>query len=198
MDINIDKEIDRVELETIILAFDKKNLVYDTGTTKLLKHQAVEHLAKIYNIQIDFNIVSVDWKMRCCLIKATATNQTGNKFITTGEAHPDNNGFEFFVAVAEKRAIDRAILKALGLHGEYYSWEEFDHRSANQKKETKDDAIDLHDEIVKKIDKQKDLKSFVKELKKYQKYFDSLKTKDEGKWHEAMTLLKKRRTKLGG
>ena len=86
----------------------------------------------------------------------------------------------------------------MGLHGEYYSWEEFDHRSANQKKETQDDAIDLHDEIVKKIDKQKDLKSFVKELKKYQKYFDSLKTKDEGKWHEAMTLLKKRRTKLGG
>ena len=197
-------DINREELETIILAFDKKNLVYDTGTTKLLKHQAVEHLAKIYNIEIDFNIVSVDWKMRCCLIKATATNQTGNKFITTGEAHPDNNGFEFFVAVAEKRAIDRAILKALGLHGEYYSWEEFDRRKI-KKKEIKDDAIDLHDEaidlhdeIVKKIINQKDKKSFVKELKKYQKYFDSLKTKDEGKWHEAMTLLKKRRTKLGG
>ena len=157
----------------------------------------MEALANHFKITTDFNIVSVDWKMRCCLIKATAQNEN-KKFITTGEAHPDNNGFEFFVAVAEKRAIDRAILKALGLHGEYYSWEEFDHRSANQKKETQDDAIDLHDEIVKKIDKQKDLKSFVKELKKYQKYFDSLKTKDEGKWHEAMTLLKKRRTKLGG
>ena len=190
-------DINREELETIIKSFDQSELVYESNGTKLLKHQAVETLANHFNITTDFNIVSVDWKMRCCLIKATAQNEN-KKFITTGEAHPDNNGFEFFVAVAEKRAIDRAILKALGLHGEYYSWEEFDHRSANQKKQIKDEAIDLHDEIVKKIDKQKDLKSFVKELKKYQKYFDSLKTKDEGKWHEAMTLLKKRRTKLGG
>ena len=190
-------DINREELETIIKSFNQSELVYESNGTKLLKHQAVEALANHFNITTDFNIVSVDWKMRCCLIKATAQNEN-KKFITTGEAHPDNNGFEFFVAVAEKRAIDRAILKALGLHGEYYSWEEFDHRSANQIKEIKDEAIDLYDEIIKKIMKQKDKESFVKELKRYQKYFDSLKTKNEGKWHDAMTLLTKRRTKLGG
>ena len=32
-----------------------------------------------------------------------------------------NNDFEYPVAVAEKRAVDRAILKALGIHGKYYS-----------------------------------------------------------------------------
>ena len=38
-----------------------------------------------------------------------------------GEVSPLNNDFEYPVAVAEKRAVDRAILKALGIHGKYYS-----------------------------------------------------------------------------
>lgn len=190
-------DINREELETIIKSFNQSELVYESNGTKLLKHQAVEALANHFNITTDFNIISVDWKMRCCLIKATAQNEN-KKFTTTGEAHPDNNGFEYFVAVAEKRAIDRAILKALGLHGEYYSEEEFDRRSPSQKKQIKDEAIDLYDEIIKKILKQKDLDSFVKELDRYKKYFDSLKTKDEGKWQDAKALFKKRRIKLGG
>ena len=45
----------------------------------------------------------------------------GDKFESFGEVSPLNNNFPYPVSVAEKRAVDRSVLKALGIHGKYYS-----------------------------------------------------------------------------
>ena len=48
------------------------------------------------------------------------------KVITYVEASPKNNKNNYPYAMAEKRAIDRAILKLIGLHGFVYSEDEVD------------------------------------------------------------------------
>ena len=48
------------------------------------------------------------------------------KVITYGECSPKNSKVAYPYAMAEKRAVDRAILKLVGLHGFVYSEDEFD------------------------------------------------------------------------
>ena len=43
-----------------------------------------------------------------------------------GEVSPKNTSNKYIYAMAEKRAIDRVILKLLGVHGDFYSEEEAD------------------------------------------------------------------------
>ena len=43
-----------------------------------------------------------------------------------GEVSPQNTSNKYIYAMAEKRAIDRVILKLLGVHGDFYSEEEAD------------------------------------------------------------------------
>lgn len=95
---------------------------------KFLYHRSVEALAIIFGVSTDFSVLAADLKSQCCLIKGTAEYKN-KKFYATGEVHPGNNSFPFFAAVAEKRAIDRVVLKALGLHGYYYSESEKDDRT---------------------------------------------------------------------
>lgn len=97
---------------------------------KFLYHRSVETLASAYNVITDFTLLAADLKNQCCVIKGVAEYKN-KKFNATGEVHPSNNSFPFFIAVAEKRAIDRAVLKALGLHGYYYSESEKDDRAAS-------------------------------------------------------------------
>ena len=59
------------------------------------------------------------------------------KVITYGEASPKNSKVAYPYAMAEKRAVDRAILKLVGLHGFVYSEDEFD--TTNQKIWSADD-----------------------------------------------------------
>jgi len=58
-------------------------------------------------------------------IKCTASLD-GNRVITYGEATPKNNTNAYPYAMAEKRAIDRAVLKLIGIHGFVYSEDEVD------------------------------------------------------------------------
>ena len=57
-----------------------------------------------------------------------------------GEVSPKNTSNKYIYAMAEKRAIDRVILKLLGVHGDFYSEEEADefkksdHQKNHQKK----------------------------------------------------------------
>ena len=59
------------------------------------------------------------------------------KVITYGEASPKNSKVAYPYAMAEKRAVDRAILKLVGLHGFVYSEDEFD--TSNDKVGSADD-----------------------------------------------------------
>ena len=96
---------------------------------------------------------------RVAVVKAVAIHQ-GDHFETLGEASPKNNTFNYPVAIAEKRAVDRAILKALGIHGKYYSDAEIDN-------EIPTDNSDLILERIKNISHQANLDQLMSDNKKY-------------------------------
>jgi hypothetical protein len=166
------------------LIHEKKCYELDSGKVALY-HSDIEKMAAYYNITVDVDIKVADGKIRFAVVKATATAiANGNKYTSLGEVHPDNNGFEYFVSVAEKRAADRAILKALHLHGDVYSEAEIDKRKQPTKVKPKTNGtakpINLTEEIEKKILSAKDKDSFVKYLGKYQNYLEQLTKENPG------------------
>jgi len=101
----------------------------------IIKHLEVEGLAQHYNIETNIDLVHCNLDKDVAVVKAAALyNQ--KKFITLGEASPKNNQFEYPVAIAEKRAVDRAILKALGIHGNVYSDQEMPNEKQNNNENT--------------------------------------------------------------
>ena len=101
----------------------------------IIKHLEVEGLAQHYNIETNIDLVHCDLDKDVAVVKAVALHKT-KKFMTLGEASPKNNQFEYPVAIAEKRAVDRAILKALGIHGNVYSDQEMPNQKPNNNENT--------------------------------------------------------------
>ncbi len=158
---------------------------YDLDNGKVaLYHKDIEHMAAYFDISVDVDIRTADGKLKFAICKATAIDNSNNrKYSSLGEAHPDTNGFEYFVAVAEKRAVDRAILKALHLHGDVLSFEELDLRTKKQpiKKTIEQPKVKtLTEEIEKKILSSKDKESFSKNLGKYANFLEQLLKENPG------------------
>jgi len=157
----------------------------DNGKVALY-HKDIEHMANYYGIETDVDVKVADGKIRFVVCKGTATLKTNNKkYSSLGEAHPDNNGFNYFVAVAEKRAVDRAILKALNLHGDVLSFEELDLKKEklkqnNPQPQTKTNVTSIKDEVRNKILSVKDKKSFDKIIGKYANYLEALSKENPG------------------
>jgi len=87
---------------------------------KIIRHYEVEKMAANFDVFTTIELVNCDLPKSCAVVKAKAKHE-GCVYESFGEVSPLNNDFEYPVAVAEKRAVDRAILKALGIHGKYYS-----------------------------------------------------------------------------
>ena len=120
-------------------------------------------------------------------IKCTASLNT-NRVITYGEASPKNNKNGYPYAMAEKRAIDRAILKLIGIHGFVYSDDEVEENFENVvvkrpevKTEPKIDKVYITTtlEVIEKNPKKKNSKDLRAEL-------EALKTRifKGGNWNE--------------
>lgn len=96
-----------------------------------------------------------------------------------GEVSPKNTSNKYIYAMAEKRAIDRVILKLLGVHGDFYSEEEADEfkKSDPPKEPPKKESFDGK----KELDKLAETDETVKEIKKHfpdaevVPYFDEVK-----------------------
>ena len=158
----------------------------DNGKVALY-HKDIEQMANTFGVETDVELKVADGKIRFVVCKGIATiKSTGKRYSSLGEAHPDNNGFSYFVAVAEKRAIDRAILKALQLHGDVLSYEELDLKKIKTKPQTpqpakpKKQVKTLTEEIEHKILSAKDKESFVKLLGKYTNYLEQLTKENPG------------------
>jgi hypothetical protein len=165
---------------------------YDLDNGKVaLYHKDIEHMAAYFDVSVDVDIKTADGKIRFAICKAIAKVNSNNRvYASLGEAHPDNNGFEYFVAVAEKRAVDRAILKALQLHGDVLSFEELDLRNKSKKqtikktteqpKNEKPKVKTITEEIEQKILSSKDKLSFSKNLGKYANFLEQLLKENPG------------------
>jgi len=134
----------------------------------IIKHLEVEGLAQHYNIETNIDLVHCNLDKDIAVVKAVALHKT-KKFITLGEASPKNNQFEYPVAIAEKRAVDRAILKALGIHGNVYSDQEMPNEKPNNNENTgiKLDHADIIEQRIKTCTHQANLEQLKSQNKDF-------------------------------
>jgi hypothetical protein len=108
------------------LGFDPKEVLWKCHNTWVMYHRYIEIAGNVKGVIIEtLDEVETKSSEGIAVIKCTAT-MGDMKAITFGEASPKNCKIAFPYAVAEKRAVDRAILKLIGLHGFVYSEEEAD------------------------------------------------------------------------
>jgi hypothetical protein len=94
------------------------------GSTWCVKHKALERIAA------EVGIVWEKPELKVCdmangLIAILVGGRLGDHLeFSFGEASPKNNKNAYPIAMAEKRAKDRVILKLLAVHGDLYSEEE--------------------------------------------------------------------------
>ena len=134
----------------------------------IIKHLEVEGLAQHYNIETHIDLVHCNLDKDVAVVKAAALNKT-RKFYSLGEASPKNNQFDYPVAIAEKRAVDRAILKALGIHGTVYSDQEMPNEKPNSNANTgiKLDHADVIEERIKTVTHQANLEQLKSQNKDF-------------------------------
>ena len=129
-------------------------------------HKEVERLAYEFGIETDVETKYADLPKGCAIVKATAIYQ-GKKFTSLGEVSPANNNFIFPVSICEKRAVDRVVLKALNIHGKYYSDVELPPTPRNENSGIKLEHSELILERIKNASHQANLEQLQRENKDY-------------------------------
>ncbi len=156
---------DRVKKILKELDFDPKQCLWDCHNTWVMYHRYIEQAGAIKKIEYDLTEIETNSAAGVVCIKCTASigvNGGKAKCITYGEASPKNTKNSYPYAMAEKRAIDRAILKLLGLHGFIYSEDEMDLSQTNKQKigPSDDEALGTFEEQIKNAANLKVLKGY--------------------------------------
>ena len=157
-------------------------------------HKEVERLANDYGIETEVELKYCDLPKGCAVVKATARYQ-GNKFTSLGEASPLNNEFSYPIAVAEKRAADRVILKALNIHGDLYSQSEIPPQQRNENQGIKLEHSEIILERIKNSSHQANLEQLQRENKDY---LLQLAKQNSTKAKEIMTAFENKKQQLIG
>ena len=157
-------------------------------------HKEVERLANDYGIETEVELKYCDLPKGCAVVKATARYQ-GNKFTSLGEASPLNNEFPYPIAVAEKRAADRVILKALNIHGDLYSQSEIPPQQRNENQGIKLEHSEIILERIKNSSHQANLEQLQRENKDY---LLQLAKQNSTKAKEIMTAFENKKQQLIG
>ena len=145
----------------------------------IIRHYEVENLAREFGVITNIELVNCDLTKSCAVVKAQASFE-GKTHESLGEVSPLNNNFVYPVAVAEKRAVDRAILKALGLHGKYYSDVEMPPEKKTENQGIKLDHTDIILDRIKNCSHQANLDQLKRENKDFlEKLFKEDKSKLE-------------------
>ena len=127
--------------EKVDMSDDKNSAVWSLPQNKnvlIIKHKALEKISahlgmwfdppNVLENSTDKNIVSM------CVRGYIDDGKGKNSAWSIGEVSPKNNTNKYPYAIAEKRAIDRVILKLLGVHGDMYSEEEAEDFKTNNAK----------------------------------------------------------------
>lgn len=81
----------------------------------IITRSGIDKIQGMSNIRIVYDMQSLNLEKGLCCIKATGTR--GDTTIETfGEACPENNRNAYPVAIAEKRAMSRIVLKLCGFY----------------------------------------------------------------------------------
>ena len=166
---------------------------YEPGKYQI-KHLEVERLACDFGVETTMELVSCDLTKSCAVVKAIATHM-GDKYESFGEVSPLNNNFPYPVSIAEKRAVDRAILKALGIHGKYYSDAEMPPKNRNQNQGIDADHAKIILDRIANISHQANLDQLMRENKPY---LDKLFKENKSKLEEIKLAFDNRKLQLIG
>jgi len=145
------------------LKFNPNECLWEKHGATCMKHRYIEIAGQEKGVIIEsLDEIEKNSAEGVVAIKCTASLGK-SKVITYGEATPKNNKNGYPYAMAEKRAIDRAILKLIGIHGFVYSDDEVDDKFENvevKKTETKEEPKKKIDDlyIATAIDKIKNNK----------------------------------------
>lgn len=108
------------------LKFNPDDCLWNKHNAVCMKHKYIEIAGQNKGVIIEsLDEIEKNSKEGVVAIKCIAS-LNGNRVITYGEATPKNNTNAYPYAMAEKRAIDRAVLKLIGIHGFVYSEDEVD------------------------------------------------------------------------
>tara|TARA_R100000734_G_scaffold16570_1_gene12655 strand:+ start:1182 stop:1565 length:384 start_codon:yes stop_codon:yes gene_type:complete len=81
----------------------------------IIRRSGIDKIQGVERIEIAYNIESLNEKHEYCVIKAVAKKDE-NYIETFGESSPLNTSNKYPVAMAEKRAMSRAVLKLTGFY----------------------------------------------------------------------------------
>jgi hypothetical protein len=127
------------------------------GSTWVVKHKALERVAVEAGIvweKPELKVCDMEKGFIAILISGRLGEHVEHSF---GEASPKNNKNSYPIAMAEKRAKDRVILKLLSAHGDLYSEEEADDFKRQNPHVTRAKDIlpeaeyDQHGEVIENI-----------------------------------------------
>ena len=107
----------------------------------IITRTGIEKVQAAFGIDVTYDIVNLSEDHKHCLIKAVGT-MGDSRTETYGECSPSNNSNSYPVAMAEKRALSRIVLKLAGLYsqGVFGEDESEDFKSKPQSKKPLDSA----------------------------------------------------------
>ena len=180
------------------LGFDPKQCLWDCHGTWVMYHRFIEIAGAKNSIAYDLTEIETNSKDGIVCIKCTA-KRNGDSVITYGEASPKNTKNAYPYAMAEKRAVDRAILKLLGLHGFVYSEDEMDLSPTN----TNNNKVGASDEEVletfqNEIDKSENAKVLKGYGQMYKKAMTKAKSDAPAVYQHIKTLFEDKLKELNG
>jgi len=156
---------DRVKEVLQKQGFDWQECLWDCHGTWVMYHRFIEIAAAQNNIKYELSEIETNSKEGIVVIKCVGSLKD-NTVTTYGEASPKNNKNAYPYAMAEKRAVDRAVLKLLGLHGFIYSEDEIEHTKPEPKPQPKrlsKEEIEVYVNAAKSLD-EKDKVAYWKSL----------------------------------
>ncbi|CAB4176880.1 hypothetical protein UFOVP1672_54 [uncultured Caudovirales phage] len=120
------RQLDPVVGETLKKYGFGKDAVWDCHGVWVVYHRVLEQIAGQAGVRFDPPTI-IEAKGEQKIAAVCVTGHLDNKMVwSIGEAAPANNKNAYPWAMAEKRAVDRVILKLIGIHGLVYSEEEAD------------------------------------------------------------------------
>jgi len=114
------------------LKFKPEDCLWEKHGATCMKHRYIEIAGQNKGVIIN-SLEEVEKNSEAGVVAIKCTASLGKlKVITYGEATPKNNKNSYPYAMAEKRSIDRAILKLIGVHGFIYSDDEVEEGFKNE------------------------------------------------------------------
>jgi len=112
----IDEKVQRILIKYNI---DQQKALWDCHGTQIMYHRYIEEIGAAAGVQvIKYETIKADEST--AIVKCHARLGKVDQF-SYGECSPRNSKNAYPVAMAEKRAFDRCVLKLVGLHGHVYA-----------------------------------------------------------------------------